>query len=89
MRDEDAAAAAGVIVHALAWMSEDELAVVAALVRRLERGRMSYGALDVSGDGRSWRLERTEELEDGLVYTLIDEVARARRELGEAGRVGQ
>ena len=81
MRDEVADANAALVRWSVGQLNADELAVVAAVVRRLRRGRETYGPLDVAGDSRCWRRERVEELEDALVYSLIDEVARGRREL--------
>ena len=47
-----------------------ELAVIAQLCRRLEKGRKEYGGLDIDRV-RNWRQDLREELLDALVYDAI------------------
>jgi hypothetical protein len=56
----------------LAGMSVDELRVMNQVASRLERGRVSYGSLDIAGDRRDWLLELDQELVDAVVYAAID-----------------
>jgi hypothetical protein len=62
-----------------AELGDDERRVLLALARRLLAGQRTYGLLSVATDGRDWLRERSEELEDVLVYTAIAEVAAASR----------
>lgn len=52
-----------------------ELGVLRLLARRLLHGQVKYGQLEHVLDKKDWRLERSEELEDLLVYTAIYELA--------------
>ena len=64
-------------LHAVeAELGDDELRVLLVLARRLLVGQKAYGRLDVRNDPRDWRQERAAELQDLLIYTAIDEVAR-------------
>jgi hypothetical protein len=60
-------------------LGPDERRVLLALARRLLTGQTTYGMLSVATDGRDWLRERSEELQDALVYTAIAEVAAATR----------
>ncbi len=46
-----------------------------AFARRLLLGQRTYGLLSLATDGRNWLRERSQELEDALVYTAIAEVS--------------
>lgn len=59
-------------------LGPEERRVLLILARRLLKGQQQYGLLDPN-DGRDWRKERSEELEDALVYTAIEEIARVSR----------
>lgn len=62
------------IIDRLCACSRDELRVVAYVLGRLERGRETYGPLDLdlaSKRGVDWRRERLEELGDAIVYTAF------------------
>jgi hypothetical protein len=56
-------------------LGADEVRVLLVLARRLLAGQRAYGRLDVAHDGRDWRRERAEELEDAIVYGAIAAVA--------------
>jgi len=69
------------ISESLLECSDDEVRVVAAVLRRLAKGRDAYGPLDLASDGRDWRDELAEELQDAVVYAAIRETAaHVRRE---------
>lgn len=65
------------IAGRLALCSEDELRVVDDLLGRLERGRDTYGYLDLSRDDRDWQREEHEEQLDAMLYRSF---ARVRRQ---------
>jgi hypothetical protein len=52
------------------------------LARRLLTGQERYGHLDLRHDPRDWRRERSEEIEDALLYTAIGEVSAVGRGSG-------
>ena len=55
--------------------SPDELRVLLAVAQRLELGRVRYGSLDLSSDGRDWSRELSEELVDAVIYAAIAKLA--------------
>ncbi len=67
------------LLDVISELGPDERRVLLALARRLLQGQRTYGLLSVATDGRNWLRERSEELEDALVYTAIAEVAAANR----------
>jgi hypothetical protein len=50
-------------------LGADEVRVLVRIAERLQHGRKVYGALDVERDGRDFRREAREEIEDALVYS--------------------
>jgi hypothetical protein len=69
------------IAKAVAALGPNEREVLLILARRLFVGQERYGLLDPH-DGRDWRRERAEELQDLLVYTAIAELAATRKSGG-------
>jgi hypothetical protein len=67
------------LLDVISELGTEERAVLLALGRRLLQGQRTYGLLSVATDGRDWLRERSEELEDALVYTAIAEVAAIHR----------
>ena len=58
----------------IARLGADERRIISAIVSRLERGYIDYGALDMH-DGRDWRREADEELLDYIVYSVVERLA--------------
>jgi hypothetical protein len=52
----------------------DELRVVALVAKRLVLGRKAYGALDILGDRRNWKIEASEEALDCAVYLACESI---------------
>jgi hypothetical protein len=63
------------LLDVISELGTEERAVLLVLARRLLLGQRTHGLLSVATDGRDWLRERSEELEDALVYTAIAEVA--------------
>jgi hypothetical protein len=63
----------------LAGMSVDELRVINHVASRIERGRVSYGPLDIDADKRDWLLELDQELVDAVVYAAIERLKHRSR----------
>lgn len=66
------------LASALTGLEPDALEVLARIAVRLQKGQKYYGKLDVQTDTRDFRKELREELEDAIVYTLIDEMKKER-----------
>lgn len=65
-------------VDYLLLLGEDELLVLSNLAERLERGRETYGRLDIKGDRRDWAVESWEEAADLSIY-LVMAILRLQR----------
>ncbi len=52
-------------------LGADELAVLCLVAERLKIGAGRYGAFQVAGDRRDFRIEALEEAADGLVYAAV------------------
>ena len=66
------------ICHLAAAMEPDARAVLAAIARRLAKGREQYGDLSIDNDPRDWNEEAREELLDLVVYQEIRRLTRVR-----------
>jgi hypothetical protein len=70
------------VVDIARQLSPDELRVVRFIASRMIRiGHGKYGPLDLSGDRRSWRRERSEETSDRVFYDSCVELAEESRRL--------
>ena len=67
------------ICHLAAAMEPDARAVLAAVARRLAKGREQYGDLSIDNDPRHWPTEAQEELFDLVVYREIERIQAQRR----------
>jgi hypothetical protein len=63
----------------VALLGDEERAVLLVLAKRLLAGQRAYGRLDLANDRRDFRAERGLEIQDLLVYSAIDELAREMR----------
>ena len=61
--------------------SESEIDVADALWARIEKGRESYGPMNLANDPREWSTEQCEELLDYLVYRRIADIVRVNERL--------
>lgn len=52
-----------------------ERVVIMRLARRLALGQLRYGYVDVR-DGRDWREECNQEVDDANIYDAFDELSR-------------
>jgi len=68
MTGTDGAGLVGQLRETAADLGTDELRVLVLVAERLAKGRQRYGALDIAGDRRDFRVETLEEVADGLVY---------------------
>ena len=59
-------------------LSGDELAVLNAIRKRLEKGKQQYGQLKLKHDTRNWLNELQEELLDACVYLECEKRKRKR-----------
>jgi hypothetical protein len=71
--------ALGPLLDVVGELGTEERAVLLVLARRLLLGQRTIGLLRVATDGRDWLRERSEELQDVLIYTAIAEVAATTR----------
>ena len=63
---------------ACAELGDDEIRTLVVLARRLLEGQRAYGRIDLTNDTRDFRRERSEEIQDLLVYSAF-ETLRAER----------
>jgi hypothetical protein len=59
----------------------DEVRVLGRIAERLRRGQEQYGPLHLASDGRSFRAEALEEVEDALVYLAFEWARSTTREV--------
>jgi hypothetical protein len=62
-----------------AELGDDEIRTLVCLARRLLEGQRCYGRLDVAHDPRDFRRERSEEIQDLLVYSAFIDLQREAR----------
>lgn len=65
--------------EACAELGDDEIRTLVCLARRLREGQRCYGKLDLAHDRRDFRKERSEEIQDLLVYSAFVELQREGR----------
>jgi hypothetical protein len=64
------------LVATLIELGDDEVETVAWLAARLLHGQKQYGRLSLKSEGRDWKLERKEEIEDLLIYSAFQALKR-------------
>jgi hypothetical protein len=62
-----------------AALGNDEIRTLVHLARRLLAGQRCYGRLDLENDARNFRRERSEEIQDLLVYSAFIELQKATK----------
>lgn len=67
------------LARLLEGFNDDEGEAVLFIARRLQRGRSTYGPLDLKGDDRNWAQEEREEHADAMMYRAFAEITRLRR----------
>lgn len=64
-------------------LNDDERQVVRRVAEnalaRIRLGRVKYGPLEIDNDERNWGREAREEMTDGDIYLVIDEIAAERK----------
>ena len=75
------------ICHLAAAMEPDARAVLAAVARRLAKGREQYGDLVIDNDPRDWLKEAAEESFDMSAYLAVQLIKMMRVAQMMAGRV--
>ena len=68
------------ILQELSNLNEDELSVMLQVARKMVRGKLKHGDLDLAGKDskRDWDQEIREELLDMLNYAAIKFIAKGR-----------
>jgi len=64
----------------------DEINLISLIAERLEKGRESYGALNLATDERDFTAEALEELLDGAIYLASKLMKLRRAEMKTKGR---
>lgn len=70
------------LVERFERMNDDEREVLLCVWERLEKGRQTYGPLDLDNDERDLEKEWLEEAIDGFAYTCMMTVKRRRQRGG-------
>jgi hypothetical protein len=65
----------------LSELGDEERAVLLLLARRLLEGQRAYARLDLANDPRDFVHERGLEIQDLLLYSAFEELARQVREV--------
>ena len=71
------------LIAAIDELEPDAVRVLRRIAARLLVGQTTHGMLDLFADGRDWREELRQELEDALVYLAMEDVKRVLVKCGQ------